>query len=299
MMLMLAIGGAALALSPFEAVFQGELYEGERLRLLIIGATATLMGICVFLPDHDQHSLRFLGEQAAPPRSVWVARQFTWICVLAIWAVIVHALWFIFHGGPQFLSAQQEFLNSHGWYDSHSWTYVGAFERLPPIALSLYITIGGFACGQLASMLVRSGILAGFIGLTLAGILYGWAQLIQLMEISWVWTLFPIPFVLLFVTWLRTRDWIAERNTWRGWLRSRHGSRRAACGPPDRRTALPHISDSRCRTGLLAGRVCSFNRTDPGCEGNRRHVPQRRGFSGLDGLGRLEQAIEREEAGVD
>jgi ABC-2 family transporter protein len=219
MMLMLAIGGAALALSPFEAVFQGELYEGERLRLLIIGATATLMGICVFLPDHDQHSLRFLGEQAAPPRSIWVARQFTWICVLAIWALIVHALWFIFHGGPQFLSAQQEFLNSGGWYDSHSWTYVGALERLPPIALSLYITIGGFACGQLASMLVRSGILAGFIGLTLAGILYGWAQLIQRMEISWVWTLFPIPFVLLFVTWLRTRDWISERNTWRGWLR--------------------------------------------------------------------------------
>ena len=84
---------------------------------------------------------------------------------------------------------------------------------------SLYLNVGAFACGQLASMFLRSGILAGFIGLVLSFILYGWAQLMQLYEISWLWTLCPIPVVLLCVTWLRTPDWLLERNTCRGWLR--------------------------------------------------------------------------------
>ena len=64
MMLMLAIGGAAFALSPFEEVFQGEHYHADQARMILIGATATLMGACVFLADHEGRSLRFLGEQA-------------------------------------------------------------------------------------------------------------------------------------------------------------------------------------------------------------------------------------------
>ena len=53
MMLMLAVGGAVLALLPFEAVFQGEHYQADRVRMILICATATLMGAYVFLADHE------------------------------------------------------------------------------------------------------------------------------------------------------------------------------------------------------------------------------------------------------
>ncbi len=216
MMFMLGIGGAALVLSPFEAVFQGEHYQADQARMIFIAMTATLMGACVFLSDHEGRSLRFLGEQAVRPRSIWIARQLAWICLLGGWAIFVHALWFILHGGPRFIAAGREI----GWWDdSQYYQFKHEWESLPPIALSVYLTVAGFACGQLASMFVRSGILAGFVGLTLAGIVYEWAKLVQMMEISWFWTLIPIPIVLFYATWLRAPDWVSERSTWRGWLR--------------------------------------------------------------------------------
>ena len=116
------------------------------------------------------------------------------------WTILVHALWLVLHGGPHFIAAGREI----GWWDE--WQYYqfkNAWQSLPPIALSVYLTVAGFACGQLASMFIRSGILAGFVGLTLAGIVYEWSHLVQMMEISWLWTLLPIPVVLLYATWLR------------------------------------------------------------------------------------------------
>jgi hypothetical protein len=219
MMVILALGGAALALLPFEAAFQGEHYGADQARMIIIAATAALMGTCVFLADHEQHSQRFLAEQSVRPRSVWIARQAAWLSVLMVWAVAVHSLWFIIQDGPQFIGAAREVLH----YRSNSnWTennFISKFDSLPPVPASLFLTIGAYACGQLASLFLRSGILAGFVGLLLSFVLFEWTRFIQLLEISWLWSLFPIPVVLLFASWLRAPDWMTERNTWRGWLR--------------------------------------------------------------------------------
>src|SRR5690606_33415605 len=42
-----------------------------------------------------------------------------------------------------------------------------------------------------------------------------WAVVIHLTQLSWLVFVLPIPLVLLWATWLRAPDWIAENTTWR------------------------------------------------------------------------------------
>jgi hypothetical protein len=220
MMLILAVvGGLAAFVSPLPGIVEGFLFKDGNARIAVIAATAALMGSCVFLADQEGWRFRYFGEHAVPYRAVWLTKLLTWASVLCVWAIVVHGLWFVTQGGPKFLSAANESLRLNGWDDTANLEFAQWYNHLPPIALSLYMTIGGFACGQLGSMFLRSGILGAFVGLVSTLILYGWAQLMQFLEISWLWSLCPIPLVLLFVTWLRTPDWILERNTWRDWLR--------------------------------------------------------------------------------
>jgi hypothetical protein len=220
MILTLSIIGALAALfSPLPEVVEGYLFRAGNARIAVISGAAALMGSFVFLADQEGRRLRYFGEQAVEFRAVWFAREAVWVAVLAVWALVVHGLWFRVEGGSDFLRAARDASQLHSWNDPTNLYLAHWYARLPPIGLSIYLTIGGFACGQLGSMFLRSGILAAFVGLVSTLILYGWALLMQLFEINWLWSLCPIPLVLLFATWLRTPDWILERNTWRGWIR--------------------------------------------------------------------------------
>ena len=88
---------------------------------------------------------------------------------------------------------------------------VGAGQRrcLDPLA---------YSAGQLASLLFRSGILAAVFGIMLAAMLCGWAWLMKYLEINWLWSVWPIPVVLLLATRLRVGDWLLQRNRLGGWL---------------------------------------------------------------------------------
>ncbi len=147
----------------------------------------SLMGACVFLADNERRSVRFLADHAVQPRHVWLARELTWLATLLIWSIAVYVL--SFRGGV-------------GWY--------GGF---------LLLAIIGFCCGQLASMLFRSGIIAAFAAVLLALATAVWTVLMRLLEINLLWSVVPIPLTLPFAAWLRAPDWMLERNTRRGWLR--------------------------------------------------------------------------------
>ncbi len=64
-------------------------------------------------------------------------------------------------------------------------------------------------------MLLRSGIVAGFIGLIFAGLACGWVELMAEFGVNWWLSVAPIPVFLLFATWLRAPAWINERTGWR------------------------------------------------------------------------------------
>ena len=76
-----------------------------------------------------------------------------------------------------------------------------------------------YACGQLCSMTIRSGILAATFGdspdvrtLRLGGN-HVWALF------RWLWSLAPLLLAFLIVTWLHAPNWLLERRTWRTRLR--------------------------------------------------------------------------------
>ena len=68
-------------------------------------------------------------------------------------------------------------------------------------------------------MFFRSGVLAGLLGVLAAVGVSGWFILMGFWNIGSLWFVLPVPALLLLVTWLRTPDWLLERNRPRAWLR--------------------------------------------------------------------------------
>jgi hypothetical protein len=85
--------------------------------------------------------------------------------------------------------------------------------------LALSSAVLAFAAGQWVSMLVRSGLLAGFFTLLAAMVMTLWSVACLVMQLGWLWFVLPIPLLLFFATWLRAPDWINENATLkaRGW----------------------------------------------------------------------------------
>ena len=156
-----------------------------------------LMGAATFLADNERRSVRFLAERGVRARHIWLARELAWLAALAVWILIMSVIAFGLQGGGQ----------APG---------LGAAIFLAATAL---LTVAGFACGQLASMLIRSGIIAATVAVVLVVVCIAWAVLMRLSGINLLWSVFPIPIAMFVATWLHAPDWLLERNTWRGWLK--------------------------------------------------------------------------------
>ena len=88
------------------------------------------------------------------------------------------------------------------------------------ISGSLLAWLGGltaYSIGQLCSMLLRSEILAAFLGIVLSTVLSAWIAVVLLWDLNPWLCLLPLFGGLMLATWLRAPDWIAGRNSWRSW----------------------------------------------------------------------------------
>ena len=174
-------------------------------------ASIPLLGLSAFLPDQWKRSYRFLADRGVPPKHVWLSRQLT--TVLA--PIVLLAAIFVVAILLAALLGLTLFPN-----DPRGW------ERVSETVLLLGYTILSvfgyvvvcLAVGQFCSMLFRSGVLAAFLSVLLAGLLAAWCGLMLFWGVNWLWSALPIPVALLLATRLRTRDWLLERNTWRTWL---------------------------------------------------------------------------------
>ena len=215
---------AVLQMALFEVIggFIGSLL-GDRLRnadFAAIGplvAFAALMGACVFLPDQERRNYRFFVEHNVLPRYVWLTRQLPWIATLLV-ATIFTCWRLLKHSDFEYLWSAVRSMIDRDQIGRHADPYArfqyGVYY-LPPLAVYLSCIAVSYAAGQWASMMIRSGIMAGFCSLLLSGALCGWVLLMQLMGSSWLWTVAPIPLVLLWATWLRAPDWVRENKTWK------------------------------------------------------------------------------------
>jgi len=178
--------------------------------VVLLIAWSSLVGSFVFLADQERRNYRFLAEHNVPPRYVWMSRQMPWLAILASMLFVICFFWLKTRGSLDEIWRIVKAALHSGYYDFRHNQYYPFILELPPLHLGLACAAVAYAAGQWISMLVRSGIMAGFIGLVLSAGLCGWTMLMRTMEVSFWWSVMPIPFVLLFATWLRAPDWISE-----------------------------------------------------------------------------------------
>ena len=161
--------------------------------VMVLGVIATwlsapLLGASVFLADQTGCRFRFLAEHGVPPRLVWLSRQIRGVAVMLLGLLLLLP------------------------------PVVGIRPEREAVGYLVGFVVVAYASGQLCSMAFRSGILAATFGTILTAVLCGWAALMQWFDLSWLWTVAPLPVSFLVATWLHAPNWLLERKTWRAWL---------------------------------------------------------------------------------
>jgi ABC-type transport system involved in multi-copper enzyme maturation permease subunit len=164
------------------------------LSLLLI-LLVSLIGASTFLADQRMSRFRFLAERGVSPRAVWWSRQLVWMAVATVPVIVIG---------------------------------IAMLPMLPWLfrdEVPLYAQLAGLSCvamayaaGQFCSMVFRSGVLAAVFGAVLAGLLSIWTVLMAAGGVPWLWSVAPIPLVLLVATRVRTPNWLRERGGLRGWM---------------------------------------------------------------------------------
>ena len=219
----------AFVLSSFPGAPAIDASRRSGLLFALMAATIAvpLAGASVFQGDQRRRGFRFLTERGVSPRQIWLSRHVVWAVPVLLWTVLILPV--------SLLPA--------------------AAHSAPPgegailIATALGFLVLAYPAGQLCSMFFSSGILAGFFSVALTLVLCIWAGLMVGLGVPWLWSVAPIPLVLLLATWVRTPSWLLERNTFRAWL------------PTALTLAVPAVA---IVAGACAHRVYSIPRIDPG-----------------------------------
>lgn len=196
----------------------------------VTGLVLALFGACTFLGDQERLQFRFFAERGVSAHAVWRGRQAFWGVAAALLAGVMLAahLSMVLTGVPHLVDSA----NASPWVRPQfvlSWFAVdiGPAGTHPSGWKIHWLTgIGGylvwvslaFASGQFCSMFLRSGLLAAVCSVALAGVLLGWAALMQVLAIGWWWSVAPLALALFAATWLRSTGWMLERKQWRAWL---------------------------------------------------------------------------------
>jgi hypothetical protein len=165
--------------------------------LMLVGfLSAPLLGTTLFLADQTRCRFRFLAEHGIRPRLVWLSRHVRGLAVMLLGLLLALP--------PVMGMAAKE----------HPPQPMLAFECLVGFAVLAY------ACGQLCSMIFRRGVMAAAFGTVLTFLLCAWAGITyNWLDLSWLWSVAPLPLAFLVGTWLHAPNWLSERKTWRARLR--------------------------------------------------------------------------------
>jgi hypothetical protein len=183
-----------------------------------IGIVA-LMGSCVFLADQERSQFRYFAERPVSARMVWLNRQCVWLgVVIAVLAVGVPLWVHAISGTLAPLTSPVSVRNLAGLPTGPA-QFSGCIDQLPSWAFFAMCAALAYSCGQLCSMVFRSGIVAGFAGIVLSLAVSVWIETTVELRLNWLVTVAPIPMFLLWTTWWRAPHWIGERTGWWSWAR--------------------------------------------------------------------------------
>jgi hypothetical protein len=158
---------------------------------------AALCGVAVFLADQRRQAYRFFAERGIGPRWIWLSRQLVGMAPLAACLAAAVVFWALYPqwelGRTRWPAAQSD--SQFAW---------GA----------ICCVLLAYTAGQACSMFFHSAILALVATAFSVVLLVAWVVLMRAAEISWAWSVLPVPVVLLVATWRRAPDWILERASW-------------------------------------------------------------------------------------
>ena len=186
-----------------------------------------LYGAMVFAADQRRGGYRFLAEHAARPRYVWLARQIVWLGALIVLLIIVTLI----VSGATSLALRNHASQTLDYYVRWGSSGVENFSDIAyqllqgttfaivGAGLACFGTLAAYAVGQLCSMLLRSEIMAAFVALLLSVGVSAWVAALFAWQLSGWLFLLPVAAGWLLATWLRAPDWIAQRNSWRAWVK--------------------------------------------------------------------------------
>ncbi len=170
-------------------IVTGEIWD--HLSLLYVTLPVSFVcGILSFGLDQQGGRLRYFAERGCVPREVWLSRQLVWLSPVVL--ITLYSF-----------SVALRFTLRLNWAPTQmaaGWTLM---------------TLGPLLCygfGQLAAMMIRSIVVAAAVGLALSvGGLMWLAWMSSWLSPAW-WTVGGVPAITLFVTWLKSNDWIEERR---------------------------------------------------------------------------------------
>ncbi len=171
------------------------------LSLLAAMTVVPLAGASVFAGDQRQCQFRFLADRGITPRLVWWSRHPVWVAGIVAWLVLLLVPMLV-QLGRVILAPE---LKSHSVFLAF------------PAATVLSVPLA-YCFGQLCSMSFRSGILCGTFAIVGSFFLVYWAFVMSILGVPILWSVLPIPVVLLIATRVRTKGWMLESNRLKSWL---------------------------------------------------------------------------------
>lgn len=174
------------------------------LGILVGCAVVPAAGASVFAGDQRQSRFRFLADRGLSPNLVWWSRHPVWMMTVLVWLMVTLV--------PMLILVASK-VAAHD-VDGKYLVY-GILQSSVPTLLGIALA---YSFGQLCSMVFRSGILCVTVALVGSALLVLWTLGMQLLQVPLIWSVAPIPAVLLIATRVRTRGWLIENNTLRGWL---------------------------------------------------------------------------------
>jgi hypothetical protein len=223
--LMLLVIGVPIALSLLVPNFaerqqltelspQGILLVSLQWEITLV-VVATFVGCMVFAADKKQRGYRCLAEQGSSAGAVWINRQAFGLSWLVAGVVLAHLVWWARMGITRNLPiAEFDAFNDYGYRDSgRTWWYFISWREVGSVAIV-------YAAGQLASLLLSSGMVATLVGLVLASIGYAWSLLMMHLQLPSALTVWPLALGMLATTAVFGRGWLIDQRGLKLWLQT-------------------------------------------------------------------------------
>jgi hypothetical protein len=192
-------------------------------------ALPLVFGVAAGHSDRRDGAFRLLAHRGVSPNAYWLTKHAVWLglalatcCGMLGWE---HAMSAVYpgvgrHGLPPLWDIAR--FTAHATFEND---YVGTPQNsdgnTPAIlAIVFFDVVMLYSIGALCAAIIPSTLSALVIAIIgWLGLCFYWTGAAALGLVAW-WSLGILPLVFLFAAWVRTRDWLVDRNSLAAWGRA-------------------------------------------------------------------------------